>query len=54
MTSQVTDVQRCMIAIHDLGTRSGATYKSIIAALKAEGFDPKTITAAVVEMGGGQ
>ena len=51
---KLSQVERCMIAIHDLGTRRGATHISVLAALKAEGFDRKTVKAAIKEMGGGQ
>ena len=54
MTEEITKVERCITAIHDLGTRQGATHISVLAALKVEGFDRKTIMAAIKEMGGGK
>ena len=47
-------VDRCVIAIHDLGSRPGATQAGVTAALKKEGFTSKEIQEAVVKMIGGQ
>ena len=44
-------IERCMAAIHDLGTRSGATKASVISALKREGFTAQEISEAARRMG---
>jgi len=43
-------VDRCVIALHDLGSRDGATAKGVRAALKKEGFTNREIQAAVEKM----
>ncbi len=49
---EVTNVDRCLMALHDHGTRPGATSNKVINALKADGFTPAEIQAAVVVMRG--
>lgn len=40
-------VLRCILAIHDLGTRQGATAKGVSAALAKEGFTKEEIAEAI-------
>ncbi|WP_333846932.1 hypothetical protein [Phaeobacter italicus] len=47
MTEEELQVQRCIIAIHDLGTREGATKTKVMAQLKKDGFTARQIKKAV-------
>ena len=47
-------VELCMPAIHDLGSREGATQAGVTAALKKEGFTAREIQEAVLRMIGGE
>ena len=49
---KVTNIDRCLMALHDHGTRPGATSNTVIKALKADGFTPAEIQEAVVIMRG--
>jgi len=43
-------IDRVIIALHDLGSRPGATAKGVRAQLKKEGFTPAEISEAVGKM----
>ena len=43
-------IERVIIALHDLGSRSGATAKGVRSQLKEEGFTPAEIAEAVKKM----
>lgn len=43
-------IDRCIIALHDLGSREGATRAGVMAQLKRDGFTPKEISVAVEKM----
>ena len=45
------EVKRCIIALHDLGSRDGATRKGVIDQLKEEGFTTEHISEAAKRMG---
>lgn len=47
-------IDRAIIAIHDHGTREGATSKSVTKALKKDGFTPEEIAKTVKRMDGGE
>ena len=49
---KITDLERCMIAIHDHGTRDGATAQTVVESLKVDGFKESTIKDAVSKMSG--
>lgn len=51
--TEISDLDRCIFAIHDYGTRPGATPSKLIKSLKSDGFTAGTIKKAVVAMGGG-
>lgn len=40
-------IDRCVAALHDLGSREGATARGVRAQLKCEGFTPAEIAEAV-------
>ena len=50
--TEISDLDKCLMALHDHGTRPGATSSKVIKALKNDGFTAATIKAAVVEMRG--
>lgn len=43
-------IERVIIALHDLGSRDGATAKGVRVQLKKEGFTPAEILEAVEKM----
>lgn len=43
-------IERVIVAIHDLASRSGATARGVRAKLKKEGFTPAEIAEAVDKM----
>jgi uncharacterized protein len=51
VTTTPEEVDRAVVAIHDMGTRSGATPKKVMAALKKAGFSYNTIVQAVKKFG---
>lgn len=54
MTMEVTRIERAMIALHDYGTREGATAKKVRKQMMADGFTNKEIDAAATAMQGGK
>lgn len=40
-------IDRCVIALHDFGSREGATRAKVMSQLKAEGFTANEISEAV-------
>ena len=44
-------IERVILAIHDHGSRPGATRAKVMKALKAEGFTPAEIAEAARRMG---
>ena len=50
--TEISDLDRCLMALHDHGTRQGATSSKVLKALKSDGFTAATIKTAVVEMRG--
>ena len=45
-------IERVMLAIHDLATRTGATSASVMRALKSEGFTSEEIALGAQRMFG--
>ena len=52
MVMMVTRLERAIIALHDYGTREGATAKSVRRQMMDAGFTNKEITAAAQAMEG--
>ncbi|MDC0657091.1 hypothetical protein N6L27_03680 [Leisingera sp. SS27] len=46
-------VERCIIALHDLGSRSNASRNKVMKALQNEGFTDDEIREAATKMLGG-
>lgn len=46
----MTRLERCIVALHDLGSREGATMASVKKALRDEGFTNGEIAEACEEM----
>ena len=46
----MTDIEKCIVAIHDYGTREGATRHKVMEQLKKDGFSLDVIRKALEEM----
>lgn len=54
MAMEVTRLERAIIALHDYGSREGATAKKVRRQMLDQGFTNKEISAAVTAMEGGR
>ena len=50
MKETISRADRALIALHDHGTRDGATARSVMAAMKKDGFTDEEIRAATETM----
>lgn len=50
MTKELSRIDRAVLALHDHGTREGATAKSVMRAMKRDGFTEAEIAAAAERM----
>ncbi len=50
MTDEELQIERCKIALYDLGSREGATIHGVIKQLKKDGFTADQISKAADKM----